>query len=139
MLDNLEQLLPDAAPPLGELVAAAPKVDLITSSRERLHLSGEHEYPVPPLSLDEATSLFAERARAIRPEFVVDGSRSAVEAICTRLDRLPLAIELAAARVRSCRWSSCWPDSISGCRSHHRRRERARAPAHAPRGDRVEP
>jgi predicted ATPase len=100
VLDNLEQLLPDAASPLGELSAAAPKVDLITSSRERLHLSGEHEYPVPPLSLDEATSLFAERARAIRPEFVVDGSRSEVEAICTRLDHLPLAIELAAARVR---------------------------------------
>ena len=100
VLDNLEQLLPDAAPPLGKLSAAAPKVDLITSSRERLHLSGEHEYPVPPLSLDEATSLFAERARAIRPEFVVDGSRSAVESICTRLDHLPLAIELAAARVR---------------------------------------
>ena len=100
VLDNLEQLLPDAAPPLGELSAAAPRVDLITSSRERLHLSGEHEYPVPPFSLDEATSLFAERARAIRPAFVVDGSRSAVEAICTRLDHLPLAIELAAARVR---------------------------------------
>jgi predicted ATPase len=100
VLDNLEQLLPDAAPPLGELSAAAPKVDLITSSRERLHLSGEHEYPVPPLSLDEATSLFAERARAIRPKFVVDGSRSAVEAICTRLDHLPLAIELAAARLK---------------------------------------
>ena len=100
VLDNLEQLLPDAAPPLGKLSAAAPKVDLITSSRERLHLSGEHEYPVLPLTLDEATSLFVERARAIRPEFVVDGSRSAIESICTRLDHLPLAIELAAARVR---------------------------------------
>jgi predicted ATPase len=100
VLDNLEQLLPDAARPLGELVAAASKVDVVTSSRERLHLSVEQEYPVPPLSLDEAISLFAERARAIRPGFVVDGSRPAVEAICSRVDQLPLAIELAAARTR---------------------------------------
>ena len=84
--------------PLGELVATASKVDVVTSSRERLHLSVEQEYPVPPLSLDEAISLFAERARAIRPGFVVDGSRPAVEAICSRVDQLPLAIELAAAR-----------------------------------------
>jgi predicted ATPase len=99
-LDNLEQLLPDAAPELAELLLAAPKVDFITSSRERLHLSGEHEYPVPPLSLDEATLLFVERARATRPEFEVDSSRPAIEAICIHLDRLPLAIELAAARVK---------------------------------------
>ena len=75
VLDNLEQLLPDASRPLGELVATAPMVDVVTSSRERLHLSVEHEFPVPPLTLDEAISLFAERARAIRPGFVVDGSR----------------------------------------------------------------
>ena len=101
VLDNLEQLLPDASRPLGELVAAAPMVDVVTSSRERLHLSVEHEFPVPPLTLDEAISLFAERARAIRPGFVVDGSRPAVEAICSRVDQLPLAIELAAARTRA--------------------------------------
>jgi predicted ATPase len=100
VLDNLEHLLPDAAPVVAELASAAADVDFITSSREPLRLSGEHEYPVPPLTLDEAIALFVDRVRAFRPGFAIHGSRPAVEEICARLDHLPLAIELAAARVR---------------------------------------
>jgi predicted ATPase len=100
VLDNLEQLLPAAAPPLGALLADTSRVVLLTSSRQPLHLGGEREYPVPPMSLEDAVDLFDERARAARPDFVMDGARATVRAICSRLDRLPLAVELAAARVR---------------------------------------
>jgi predicted ATPase len=100
VLDNLEQLVPGVAQPLAGLVAEAPRVDLVTSSREPLHIAAEHEYPVPPLDPAEAKALFAERARAAAPGFELDGERGVVGAICDRLDRLPLAIELAAARVK---------------------------------------
>ena len=94
VLDNFEQLLP-AAPFLSDLLEAAAGLRLLVTSRAVLHVAGEHEYPVPPL--DEAEELFVARARAVDPSFAPDG---AVAAICARLEGLPLAIELAAARVK---------------------------------------
>jgi predicted ATPase/DNA-binding SARP family transcriptional activator len=100
VLDNLERLLPAAAPPVGELLRETENVVLLTSSQQPMHIGGEREYLVPPMSIDDAVDLFAERARSVRQDFVVNGQRAVVEAVCARLDRLPLAIELAAARVR---------------------------------------
>jgi predicted ATPase/class 3 adenylate cyclase len=97
LVDNLEHLLPDVARPLAELVAAAPAVRLITSSREPLRIGGEVELDLPPLSELEAVALFLERARAVRPEIE---QTAAVAELCNRLDRLPLALELAAARTK---------------------------------------
>jgi len=120
VLDNVEHLLP-AGPWIAELLHRCPTLTVLLTSRAVLHLSAEHEYPVPPLALPEAVErggrlvfphldqlrqvdalrLFAQRARAIRPDFVL-GDRDApvVAEICRRLDGLPLAIELAAARTR---------------------------------------
>jgi predicted ATPase len=95
--DNLEHLLPDAARPLAEIVAAAPALRLIATSREPLRVQGETELDLPPLVRDDAVELFCERARAVRPD--VTGT-AAVAELCDRLDRLPLAIELAAARTK---------------------------------------
>jgi predicted ATPase/DNA-binding transcriptional LysR family regulator len=97
ILDNLEQLV-DAAGTVAELVAAAPGLRVIATSRVPLRLTGEHELRVEPLAIDAAITLFEQRARAVRPGFRADASLAAV---CERLDRLPLALELAAARVRS--------------------------------------
>ncbi len=95
LLDNIEQVL-GCAPRLAELVAASPNLKLLATSREPLRLTMEQQYPVPPLPEDDAMTLFGERARAVRPGFAANG---AVADICRRLDGLPLAIELAAARV----------------------------------------
>jgi predicted ATPase/DNA-binding SARP family transcriptional activator len=97
VLDNFEQV-DEAAPTLGPLLEAAPGVKLLVTSRHPLRLYGEHEYAVPPLALDEeAVPLFVERARATgRPFQPSDETRE----LCARLDCLPLAIELVAARVR---------------------------------------
>jgi predicted ATPase/class 3 adenylate cyclase len=112
LLDNFEQVL-DAAPQIAALLAAAPELKVLATSREVLHLYGEHEYEVPPLSLPdlqhlppierltqyEAVRLFIERAQAVRLDFAVTGENApAIAEICVRLDGLPLAIELAAAR-----------------------------------------
>ena len=98
VLDNLEHLL-EAAPLATELLAAAPRVTILATSRTHLNLYGESEYPVPPLSArEEAVALFADRAAAVRPGFQVT---DAVAEICARVDGLPLAIELAAARTRT--------------------------------------
>ena len=98
MLDNLEHLL-EATPFATELLAAAPGLTILATSRTHLNLYGETEYAVPPLSArDEAVALFVDRAAAVRPEFAVT---DVVAEICARLDGLPLAIELAAARVRT--------------------------------------
>lgn len=100
VLDNLEQVVA-AAPKLGPLLAAAPKVRVLTSSREVLRVTGEQEFPVPPLPTDPAVDLFLQRARQVRPDF--DPGQDDVDVIrrvCERLDGLPLAIELAAARIR---------------------------------------
>jgi predicted ATPase/DNA-binding SARP family transcriptional activator len=100
LLDNFE-VVDEAAPLLGELLAAAPGLGLLLTSRTPLRLSAEHEYRVPPLPPDDAAQLFVARARAVAPGFRRPSEESAeVAEICRRLDCLPLAIELAAARTR---------------------------------------
>ena len=96
VLDNLEHLV-ETAPRLAELLAAAPQLKILATSRERLALAAEHEYVVPPLPTADAVELFVARARQLDPRFEPgDG----VAEICRRLDGLPLALELAAARVK---------------------------------------
>ena len=115
LLDNFEQVTL-AAPKVGELLQDCPQLKLLVTSREALHLRGEHIYPVPPLSLPstdhkgssveqltqyEAVQLFIERVLAVKPDFKVTNENApAVAEICFRLDGLPLAIELAAARIK---------------------------------------
>ena len=114
VLDNFERVL-DAAPVVSELLAAAPGLHVLATSRSALRLYGEHEYPVPPLRVpsrddrrkleslarNEAVSLFVARARAIRHDFHLSpGNAAAVADICVALDGLPLALELAAAWCR---------------------------------------
>jgi predicted ATPase len=100
VLDNLEQVVA-AAPAIGTLVSAAPAPRVLCSSRETLRISGEQEYPVPPLEPDPAVRLFIERARLVRPDLEPGASeRETTARICEALDDLPLAIELAAARIR---------------------------------------
>jgi predicted ATPase len=99
LLDNFEQVA-EAAPVVSSLLAGASQVKVLVTSRQPLHVAGEREYPVLPLPEDDAVALFAERARAVRPDFEPD---PAVARICRRLDGLPLAIELAAARVKALR------------------------------------
>jgi predicted ATPase/class 3 adenylate cyclase len=96
LLDNFEHLLP-AAGEVAELLAACPKLTLLVTSREPLHLSAEHEYVVHPLRESDAVSLFNERVRAAGVELAATGD---VTEICRWLDCLPLAIELAAARTK---------------------------------------
>jgi predicted ATPase len=113
-LDNFEQVM-GAAPLLAELLGAAPGLVALVTSRTVLRLSGEHEFPVPPLPVPPAgegrnpadlqryasVSLFVERARSIAPGFELTHTNAgAVTEICRRLDGLPLAIELASARIR---------------------------------------
>jgi len=97
VLDNLEQLI-DAAGAIAELLAAAPRLRILATSRVPLRIAGEQELRVEPLELADAVALFEQRARAVRPGFVADASLATV---CERLDCLPLALELAAARVRT--------------------------------------
>jgi len=114
LLDNFEQVLV-AAPRLAELLSACPHLKILVTSRAVLHIHGEHEFPVLPLALPDlkhssksedlaqyaAVVLFLERARAVKPDFQVTAINSHVIAqICVHLDGLPLAIELAAARIK---------------------------------------
>ncbi|PYX29865.1 MAG: hypothetical protein DMG80_13610 [Acidobacteria bacterium] len=114
VLDNFEQLLP-AAPTVAELLAIGSDLKILVTSRAALHVYGEHEYPVPPLELPDtrskppievlsqypAVALFVQRAVAAKPDFELNRENaSAITEICARLDGLPLAIELAAARVK---------------------------------------
>lgn len=96
LLDNFEHLI-DAAGDVANLQGCCPRLQLLVTSREVLGLPGEHAYPVPPLEPTEGLQLFLARARAAKPDFRADG---AVQELCDRLDNLPLALELAAARVR---------------------------------------
>jgi predicted ATPase len=95
ILDNFEHLI-DAAGELAGLLAACPNLQLLVTSRELLRLPGEQAYPVPPLEPHDATELFTARARAADHRFEPS---SVVEQLCSRLDNLPLALELAASRV----------------------------------------
>jgi predicted ATPase len=94
LFDNFEQVV-DAAPDLAALIGACPNLDVVVTSRERLRVQGEQTYPVPPLAEADGEALFVTRARAVDPAF--SGSE-AVRELCLRLDELPLALELAAAR-----------------------------------------
>ena len=114
LLDNFEQVIA-AAPLVAELLAACSELKILVTSREGLHISGEREYPVPPLPLPDLTplpsaesllgyaavDLFIKRAQAVKPDFrITSDNAQAVAEICYRLDGLPLAIELAAARIK---------------------------------------
>ncbi len=114
VLDNFEQVL-EGALVVADLVTAAPRLRILATSREPLHLTGEQELPVPPLELPdtreppapedltryEAVALFVQRATAVDPGFrVTETNAPAVAELCVRLDGLPLAIELAASRVK---------------------------------------
>jgi predicted ATPase/class 3 adenylate cyclase len=115
LLDNFEQVM-DAADGVADILQGCPQVDVLVTSREALRVRGEHLFPVPPLSLPprgvaqtsadtvakyEAVRLFVERAQEARPSFALkDENAAAVAEICSRLDGLPLAIELAAARLK---------------------------------------
>ena len=111
VLDNLEQLH-GSAEVVAALLAAAPRLVVLATSRGPLHLQGEHELPVPPLAIPQdpaiaavtasaAVRLFVQQGSMVRPGFVVtEENAAAIAAICRRLDGLPLAIELAASRVR---------------------------------------
>jgi predicted ATPase/DNA-binding SARP family transcriptional activator/DNA-binding CsgD family transcriptional regulator len=115
VLDNLEHLLPAAALLVADLLAAAPRLTVLVTSREALRIRGEHELPVPPLPVpdlrarptaaavvrNEAVALFAQRAQSVHPDFAVtDANAATLAQICASLDGLPLALELAAARTR---------------------------------------
>ena len=114
VLDNFEQVQ-DAAPFVADLLAAAPDASVLVTSRSPLHLAAEHEYPVPPLPLPDpagphgletldrsgAVRLFVQRAQAARPDFRLTAENApAVAEICRLLDGLPLALELAPARIK---------------------------------------
>jgi excisionase family DNA binding protein len=107
VIDNFEQVV-EAAPVLVDLLRSSPQLKILVTSRAPLRLTGEREFPVPPLSLSrgvgasEAVQLFVERAQAVRPDFEITVARApTVAEICARLDGLPLAIELAAAHSRT--------------------------------------
>jgi len=115
VLDNFEQVV-TAGVVLTQLLASCPGLKIVVTSREPLHVSGEQEFPVPPLALpdrnaqhsledlarSEAIVLFLHRAKAVRPEFALDEDIGpSVAEICLHLDGLPLGIELAAARIKS--------------------------------------
>jgi predicted ATPase/DNA-binding XRE family transcriptional regulator len=101
VLDNFEQVLA-AAPRLADLLAASPRLKALVTSREPLRIGGEHELPVVPLAEDAAIELFVRRARAAQPALELTAEDLAVvRAIGDRVDRLPLAIELAAVWVRA--------------------------------------
>jgi len=114
LLDNFEQII-EGAPLIGDLLDAAPDIKIMVTSRSPLGLSGEQEFPIPPLNIPpvhplpdletlstyDAIALFLARARASDPSFDLDSANAAAVAdIATRLDGLPLAIELAAARIK---------------------------------------
>jgi predicted ATPase/class 3 adenylate cyclase len=101
LLDNLEQLLPEAAETTARLIRGAPGLRVLATSRELLRIGGELGHQVPPLDVAAGASLFEARARLHRPDLMLDDeARATILEISRRLDGLPLAIELAAARIR---------------------------------------
>jgi predicted ATPase/class 3 adenylate cyclase len=101
ILDNCEHLIEACARLVDQLLHECPQLKMIASSREALGISGETVYRVPSLADQESTRLFAERATKVEPRFhLTDENASFVAQICSRLDGIPLAIELAAARVK---------------------------------------
>lgn len=103
ILDNCEHLLDACGTLVADLLTACPQLTILTTSREPLGVPGELGWRVPSLGIaDEAAELFEDRARRARPDFVVgEQNRRLLEDICTRLDGMPLAIELAASRIRA--------------------------------------
>ena len=99
VLDNFEHVA-EAAPEVIDLVLEGPSLKALVASRAPLRVSGEQEYPVPELAEVDGIALFSERAQAMKPDFRLNGDARAVAEICRRLDGLPLAIELAAARAK---------------------------------------
>jgi predicted ATPase/DNA-binding CsgD family transcriptional regulator len=100
VLDNCEHVIDACAELVAVLLGACPELRVLATSREALSISGETVWRLEPLGRDEARRLFVERARQRRPEFVPDDqAETMIDVLCARLDRLPLAIELAAARV----------------------------------------
>ena len=114
VLDNFEHLV-SGAPVVAQMLTTGPKLKIVVTSQAALHVYGEHEFPVPPLALPDlksvpslevlsglpAVALFVERAQAVKREFILTKENApAVATICARLDGLPLAIELAAARIK---------------------------------------
>jgi predicted ATPase/class 3 adenylate cyclase/DNA-binding CsgD family transcriptional regulator len=114
LLDNFEQVV-SAAEQVAALLSACPRLKLLVTSREVLHVRAEHEFPVPPLAIPDpyhlpdlatlsqqaAVALFLQQAQAVRPDFqLTDANARAIAELCARLDGLPLAIELAAARMK---------------------------------------
>jgi predicted ATPase len=105
ILDNCEHLIGEVAALSRAIIDRCPRVTLLATSREALTIEGEQIYPVPPLGFldgihSPAVELFVERARAVLPDFSMNGHGDDVSEICRRLDGIPLAIELAAARMR---------------------------------------
>jgi predicted ATPase/DNA-binding SARP family transcriptional activator len=102
VLDNCEHVIAGAAGLAGYLLARCPQLRILATSRESLAVAGESLWPLPPLAIAEASELFVARARASAPGFQADEQAMATVAeICARLDGLPLAVELAAARIRA--------------------------------------
>src|SRR2546429_751596 len=114
LLDNFEQVV-TAGVQIVDVLAACPQLKILVTSREGLHVHAEHEFPLPPLALPDpghladlaalshyaAVALFLQRAQAVKPDFqITNANARAIAEICVRLDGLPLAIELAAARMK---------------------------------------
>ena len=115
---------------MAELLEASAGLKILVTSRALLHVYGEHEFPVPPLALPDlnllpdvdtlsrtpAVALFLQRATALKPDFgLTHENRHTIAQICARLDGLPLAIELAAARIKLLRRPPCWRGCRAGC------------------------
>jgi predicted ATPase/DNA-binding CsgD family transcriptional regulator len=138
LLDNFEQIL-SAAPLLADLLASCPDLKVVVTSREALHLRAEQRFPVSPLELPDpahlpdslaqcaSVALFVQRAQAAQPDFALTPSNaSAIALICTRLDGLPLAIELAAARI------TLFPPQVLAARLQHRLQVLTQGPSDLP-------
>src|SRR5205085_1264670 len=102
VIDNCEHVIDQAAAIADDLLHRCPNLRILATSREALRITGETVWPVPPLALDDAAQLFVQRAHAAGARLEVSDEAAALTAdICARLDGLPLAIELAAARTRA--------------------------------------